>query len=70
MVHVTQSDVNRVVAALPYGKQNAITRAELVAATGMSDRAVRRCIDHARALSILKRLKHMRRYLVKNGVSV
>jgi len=96
MNNLTQSDVNRVVAAIPYGKQNAITRAELAA-------AVRRCIeqardegyfivngerggyalevdldaitaqyriDHARALSILKRIKHMRRYLVKNGVSV
>ena len=103
MVHVAQSDVNRVVAAIPYGKQNAITRAELAAATGMSDRAVRRCIeqardegyfvvngerggyalevdldaitaqyriDHARALSVLKRLKHMRQYLARTGVRV
>lgn len=103
MNNLTQSDVNRVVAAIPYGKQNAITRAELAAATGMSDRKMRACIerardegffivngvnggyalevdldavkvqyniDKARALSVLKRLKHMRQYLAKNGVSV
>ena len=99
----TQSDVNRVVAALPYGKKNAISRAELAATVGMTDRRTRRCIelardegffivngdrggyalevdldaveaqyrvDRARAISVLKRLKHMRQYLVRNGVKV
>ena len=42
------ADVRQVVSAIPEGRENAIPRAELVAALGMNDRTVRACIEAAR----------------------
>lgn len=42
------ADVRRVIAAIPYGAQNAISRDELSAVVGLTDRQTRRCIAQAR----------------------
>ena len=89
---------------IPFGKENAVTREDLVVSTGMLDRQIRKAIqkarddgalilndcsgngyyqsddikeiyaqyrkDRARALSVLKRLKTMRRMLKERGLPV
>ena len=98
------SEIELVLNAIPEGKENAISRAQLAATVEMPDRSVRRCIeqarrngefilsdperggyyrsddigeieqqyriDKARALSVLARLKHMKRALKEAGRKV
>ena len=62
---------------IPFGKENAVTRAHLRAATGLPDRKIREEIEQARkqyrqnerrALSILAQQKHLRKRLKEAGV--
>ena len=48
MIHGWSEETQRVVAAIPNGKCNAISRAALAAALGVPDRKMRKMIEQAR----------------------
>lgn len=47
------ANTNAIAAAIPFGQENAISRKELAAKLGMSDRKMRKCVEEARADGLL-----------------
>ena len=50
---VQTNEVSRVVSAIPFGHDNAVSRDTLVSVTGYADRKIRKCIEEARRAGAL-----------------